>query len=108
MDLNGNEIQVSNDTPVRTVNGVHYLLTKKERDESAVKTAAWEAETTKRNALAEIRRLESQVTPRRLCEAILGIDNGWLAQQNDLIVAERKKITLQAQPVSIKPAKVGE
>ena len=45
-----------------------------------------------RNRVEEIERLEAQITPRRIREFILGIGNGWLAHQNDLIVAERNKL----------------
>jgi hypothetical protein len=41
--------------------------------------------TTEDLIKAEIVRLEAQVTERRQREAILGIDNGWLRKQNDLI-----------------------
>ena len=60
--------------------------------EMAAKAAAWEVESTKRNALVEISRLESQITPRRTREAILGTDGGWFANQESLIVIERNKL----------------
>ena len=40
--------------------------------------------------LLEISQLESQITPRRLREALLGTDNGWLANQ-DAIIADKRK-----------------
>lgn len=40
----------------------------------------------------QITELESQQTPRRLREAILGIDNGWLKASNDQIIALRGQI----------------
>lgn len=40
----------------------------------------------------EIARLESEVTPRRIREAVLGTDDGWLANQEALIAAERSKL----------------
>ena len=39
-----------------------------------------------------IHALESQVTPRRIRDAILGTDNGWLANQEALIAVERSKL----------------
>jgi hypothetical protein len=42
--------------------------------------------------LVEIARLESEVTQRRLREATLGTDGGWLANQEALIAAERSKL----------------
>jgi hypothetical protein len=46
----------------------------------------------KKSRFAEIIRLEGQITPRREREAILGIDNGWLAAQEALITIERAKL----------------
>jgi hypothetical protein len=37
------------------------------------------AKASEQNVLSQIAALESTVTPRRQREAILGIDNGWLA-----------------------------
>ena len=42
--------------------------------------------------LQEIERLEEEVTPRRMREAVLGTDDGWLASQDALIAAERAKL----------------
>lgn len=55
--------------------------------------AAFLAGEGQRNALAEIERLEAEVTNRRLREAVLtqaGAD--WLAAQEALIAAERAKL----------------
>ncbi len=43
-------------------------------------------------ARTEIRRLEAQVTQRRLRDAVLGVDNGWLAAQEVLITIQRAKL----------------
>lgn len=43
-------------------------------------------------ALAKIAALESSVTDRRIREAVLGIDSGWLAALNAEIVALRKEL----------------
>lgn len=37
------------------------------------------APTPREEALSKIAELESTITPRRLREAVLGTDNGWLA-----------------------------
>jgi hypothetical protein len=50
------------------------------------------AEDVRNAALAEITRLESEITPRRIREAVLGADNGWLANQESLITIERNKL----------------
>ncbi len=39
---NGIEVQVSIDTTVRTIDGIHYLLTPEEEQELADNNAAWE------------------------------------------------------------------
>lgn len=93
INLQGETEQVALNTPVKTVNGVHYLLTAEETTELAVRATAWTADSVKRTALKEIVRLEAQITPRRQREAILGTDNGWLADQDALIVIERAKLT---------------
>lgn len=43
-------------------------------------------------AQSEIARLEGEVTQRRMREAALGTDGGWLSHQEALISAERGKI----------------
>ena len=48
--------------------------------------------TTEQIAMAEIIALESEITPRRQREAILGVDNGWLANQDAAIADLRKKL----------------
>lgn len=60
IDLNGNEIEVSIDTPVKTKNGVHYLLTQADQEEVAAREAEW-------NAGAEERRIQA-VLDKRACE----------------------------------------
>lgn len=47
---------------------------------------------TRDEVIKEIERLEREITDRRLVEAILGIDDGWLADINALIEAERAKL----------------
>lgn len=42
--------------------------------------------------LSQIATLEATITPRRQREAILGTDNGWLADVNAQIVALRAKL----------------
>lgn len=51
--------------------------------------AADEATAT---VLAAISSLEAAITPRRVREAVLGTDNGWLAGQEALIAIERAKL----------------
>ncbi len=92
IDNNGIEIQVSDDTPVNTTSGIHYLLTPEEETQEQIKKTEWESKSIRRSGLAEISRLEGLQTPRRIREAILNNDNGWLAALELLIEAERDKL----------------
>ena len=60
--------------------------------ESIAYTEAELVEIATKNILAEVTRLESQITPRRIREAVLGTDSGWLAAQEALIAIERAKL----------------
>lgn len=60
--------------------------------ESIAYTEAELVEIATKNILAEVTRLESQITPRRIREAVLGTDNGWLEAQEALIAIERAKL----------------
>ena len=55
--------------------------------------AAHAAEAPKVAIRAQIASLESQITVRRQREAILGTDNGWLANINAQIAALRQEMT---------------
>lgn len=50
------------------------------------------AKANGQNVLSQIAKLEATITQRRQREAILGIDNGWLADVNAQIVALRAKL----------------
>ena len=50
------------------------------------------AKASEQNVLSQIAKLEATITPRRQREAILGTDNGWLADVNAQIVALRAKL----------------
>ena len=50
------------------------------------------AKANEQNVLSQIAELEAPVTQRRQREAILGIDNGWLADVNAQIIALRAKL----------------
>jgi hypothetical protein len=43
--------------------------------------------------ISEILKLEQTITPRRLREAILGVDNGWLQKTEKQIAALRSKFS---------------
>lgn len=42
--------------------------------------------------LSRIAAIEATITPRRLREAVLGLDNGWLADVNEKISELRKQL----------------
>lgn len=73
-------------------------LSKEENDARDLEEKAWEDGKAVRNALAEIRKLESQETPRRLSEALPDDAGGnadgraWLKANRDKIIAERAKL----------------
>ena len=92
INLQGQKEMVSKDTPVKTVDGVYYLLKPSDNAELAQYNAEQAQTNARLSVLRKIRKLENQVTIRRLREAILGIDNGWLANQESLIAAERSKL----------------
>jgi len=64
-------------------------MTQEERD---AEDARYEVERPTREAMAKIVELESEITPRRIREAVLGLDNGWLLEQEALIATERTKL----------------
>jgi len=50
------------------------------------------APTTEEILLGQITVLENEITPRRLREAVLGTDNGWLASKEAEIAAVRAQL----------------
>ena len=74
-------------------NGVARPMTQSEITERNERDAAWAAGQVARDALAEIARLESLETPRRLAEAVLTVEGKtWLEANRALIAAERAKL----------------
>ena len=75
-----------------------FWIVDKEKKTITQDTATENSETTKRNAMAEIQKLESQETPRRLSEALPDDAGGsvegraWLKANRDKIIAERNKL----------------
>jgi hypothetical protein len=74
----------------RKENGVSIPLTAEEETQKNAEEKTWADGATKRNALAEIQRLEGQVTNRRLREAYA--DSTWIDAQEALIATERAKL----------------
>ena len=80
------------DTLYKIVNGEEIALTSEDIMLLQAEQSVWEDGTIKRTALAEIARLEAEITPRRIREALLGKDNGWLSTQENKIITERAKL----------------
>ena len=83
---------VSKDTPTKLVNGKRYLLTEEEQKEVKRRDSDFKKDKPKREARLKIKELRSQITTEKLIDAILGNDNGWLANQADLIKIEKNKL----------------
>ena len=64
-------------------------MSQAERD---AQDAEWESVRPQREAIKKIAELEAQLTPRRIREAILGTDGGWLSAKEAEITAERAKL----------------
>ena len=60
--------------------------------EQLIEAQAQKVEDEKAKIKADIAALEEKVTPRRTREAILGIDNGWLANQEAAITLLRQQL----------------
>ena len=75
------------------VNGVQIPFTPEEETARDVKDKQWADNAITRNAIAEIQRLESTITPRRLRDA-LASDAGksWVAAVEAKIATERGKL----------------
>lgn len=77
----------------RMENGVEITLTPEEEAQRDAEEKAWADGATKREAQAEIERLEFTVTPRRLRDSVL-TDEGkaWLTDVEGKIAVERAKL----------------
>ena len=67
-------------------------LTKEENDARDAEEKAWADGATKRNALAEIHRLEGTVTPRRIRDMTTDAGKQWVEDVEALIATERAKL----------------
>ena len=87
----GIEIEVADNITVKTVDGVHYLLTPAEETEMLARGVAHEAGANNRSISAQIVALEAKQTPRRIREAI--VDPTWMQSLNNQIAALRTQLT---------------
>jgi hypothetical protein len=74
----------------RIENGIEVTLTPEEEAQRDAEEKAWADEAPKRNAIKEIHRLESEITPRRLRDAY--VDPTWINAQEAKIAKERSKL----------------
>tara|TARA_R100000306_G_C4342625_1_gene126027 strand:- start:370 stop:618 length:249 start_codon:yes stop_codon:yes gene_type:complete len=74
----------------KSVGGKLVALSESEIDECFAREVAWEADAIPRAAKAEIERLESEVTQRRLRDAYA--DPTWMNAQEAKIAVERAKL----------------
>jgi hypothetical protein len=85
-DTNGKQIQVPENTPVRTVDGAHYLLNDKDREEIKQREDEWKAtEKDRLNKRVVKKRLQNYGSAEEQLE--YAIENGW-----DALVARNKSI----------------
>lgn len=71
--------------PHKMIDGNPIVLTAEEIAEQKLLATIWNNCASKRTALHQIQAIESLMTLRRLREAVLGIDNGWLVNINNQI-----------------------
>lgn len=76
----------------KMVDGETLELSPQEYTEFYARKAAYEAEAPRRNALAEIARLEAEVTQRRIREMTTPEGKAWMDTQSSLISVERAKL----------------
>lgn len=67
-------------------------IIEKPTGDSVWDNGAWVPAPDNEVALKEISVLEAQITPRRLREAVLGKDSGWLDDVESQIIELRKRI----------------
>ena len=66
---------------IKIVDGIEVEMSE---DEVAALQALWASSASQQprmTILAQISNLEAEITPRRMREAVLGVDGGWLASK---------------------------
>lgn len=74
------------------INGVYVDLTQEEQEKLIAERAINQQKLNSKVKLDQIIKLEGQITPRRLRDAILGKDKGWLADIESQIDEIRKEL----------------
>lgn len=76
----------------KMVNGELMNMTSQEIAAQLAMEAEWEGQKVRVQIIEQIQDLELLETPRRISEAILGLDNGWLANNRAQIAALREQL----------------
>ena len=76
----------------KMVNGEVVDMTLDEIDVQLALEAEWEGQRERASLMEQIRELELLETPRRISEAILNQDNGWLADNRSQIASLRAQL----------------
>ena len=79
-------------TRVHLINGESVAFTAEEEAAQDAIDAAWAAGQAARDTMALINTLEGSVTPRRMREAALNLDGGWLESVNNQITVLRGQL----------------
>ncbi len=92
--INGQPVEVSQGARIfrKMVNGKLVNMTSEEIAAQQAMEAEWEGQRTRAQIIEQIRELELLETPRRISEAILGIDDGWFANNRSQIAALREQL----------------
>lgn len=94
--VDGHPVEVSEGprTFKKMVNGQLMDMTPQEIAAHQTMEAEWEGQRARAQIIEQIKELELLETPRRLSEAILGLDNGWLASNRAQIATLREQLSL--------------
>ena len=76
----------------KNIDGVNVQFTAEEETQRDAEEQAWTDGATARDATAEIHRLESTVTPRRIREMTTADGAKWVDDVEKLIAIERAKL----------------
>lgn len=93
--VNGHPVEVPQGprTFKKMVNGELVDMTTQEIATQQAMEAEWEGQKARTQIIEQIQELELLETPRRISEAILGLDNGWLANNRAQIALLREQLS---------------
>ena len=93
--VNGHPVEIPPEprTFKKMVNGQLVDMTPQEIAAQQAMEAEWEGQKVRTQIIEQIQELELLETPRRISEAILGLDNDWLANNRAQIAALREQLS---------------